>query len=1139
MRLVEQRVVRNRSVFVLRRVVVAVVLAMAAGTISTSVCRASSSARPLEPGARVEGRFSNTTAHTFTINLKHGQYFRLNLEALGTGVNVLLTDNSGNKLLAFDCRHRRHIPISAIAGRTGAYSLTLKSKDSNPRGGFVLEFLRLKTANPYDRKRLSAEKSFLQAEQLASTWSPAAWREAVAKYEHARLSWKELDEKRDELNALKSLGALSYALNDPTKALGCYDAAKSLAELTGDRRGLSEILTANGYIYLTSGEISRALDNARFAEKSAREVSSDYDEANALDLLGEAYLGLGNIQESLTSHQRSLSIWQRLSDENGQALALLHLGEAYSDASETQKAFDSHNKALSLWRASENPRGEGRTLIALGHLHSKTGDKQMALNMYRDATKVLEPLDDKAALAMISNGIGYVLEELGQTKNALQRFLRALELFREVGHRLGEVGTLYKIGKTHFALGNKVESLKYYDQSRLLSNAIGAKRTEAVSTALIGEVHLSMGNPQSALKYYEDAALLNEQGEDFRELAYTCSRIAAIHQQLGNHEKAEEYFNKSFALNRRTNDRFGESGTLFNIAKSLKETGKLDEAKIQIEAALRITESLRINVASQDLRSSYVDSIHQQFELYIDVLMQLHKQSPTAGWNAAALAASERSRARSLLEMLAESDAELGEGVDPKLLAQEKAMRAELDELAAKQLSGGRKHSASEREAIKNQIARLTADHMEVEGQIRAKSSSKSVATPSLLKASEMQALLDSETVMLEFALGDERSFAWVVTLNSIDSYELPARVEIENATREVYEALTARNLEQPNESSSKRRTRIGQADANYAAKSKALSEMLLAQATPLIKNKRLVVIADGILQYLSFAALPVPGESDRTLLMDHEIVNLPSASVFATQRQLLREREPAPLGMAVFADPVFDAQDSRVSTSTRRKSQPANESNGQTEARRALRDVGINDDGTIPRLPFSRREANAIVAVSGSIRPLQALDFEANRVLASHENLSKYRYLHFATHGLVNSEHPELSGILLSMVDEQGKPQNGFLKLTEISRLNLRAELIVLSACQTALGKEMRGEGLLSLTRGFMNAGAARVIASLWKVDDAATAELMAKFYEELLTKKKTPAAALKAAQLHLSQQDVWRSPYYWGAFVLQGEWR
>jgi CHAT domain-containing protein len=200
------------------------------------------------------------------------------------------------------------------------------------------------------------------------------------------------------------------------------------------------------------------------------------------------------------------------------------------------------------------------------------------------------------------------------------------------------------------------------------------------------------------------------------------------------------------------------------------------------------------------------------------------------------------------------------------------------------------------------------------------------------------------------------------------------------------------------------------------------------------------------------------------------------------------------------------------------------------------MRDVGNQE---FPRLPFSRREAEAIVAAAPRGESIKALDFEASRDTATSADLSNYAIVHFATHGLLNSNHPELSGIVLSLVDQNGKSQDGFLRLHEVYNLRLPAELVVLSACQTGLGKEVRGEGIVGLTRGFMYAGAARIVASLWKVNDAATAELMKRFYQRIFAKGLRPAAALREAQVEMWKDGRWRLPYYWAPFVIQGEWR
>jgi CHAT domain-containing protein len=275
----------------------------------------------------------------------------------------------------------------------------------------------------------------------------------------------------------------------------------------------------------------------------------------------------------------------------------------------------------------------------------------------------------------------------------------------------------------------------------------------------------------------------------------------------------------------------------------------------------------------------------------------------------------------------------------------------------------------------------------------------------------------------------------------------------------------------------------------------------------------------------------------------------LPSASVLVLQRRELANRKPAPLAVAVLADPVFDKDDSRVagalghSNRQQRDSLRQPESSASTGSLKqsalatALRDVGV-DPIQMPRLLMSAPEAGAILRTVSTNQSLSALGFKASRQTATSPELAKYRIVHFATHGVLDLEHPELSGIVLSLVNEKGQPQDGYLRLHDIYNLNLPAELVVLSACQTGVGKQVKGEGLMALTRGFMYAGARSVVASLWKVDDAATAELMAEFYQQMFTNKLKPAAALSAAQRKLAQQKRWQSPYYWAGFFLQGDW-
>jgi len=325
---------------------------------------------------------------------------------------------------------------------------------------------------------------------------------------------------------------------------------------------------------------------------------------------------------------------------------------------------------------------------------------------------------------------------------------------------------------------------------------------------------------------------------------------------------------------------------------------------------------------------------------------------------------------------------------------------------------------------------------------------------------------------------------------------------------------------------------------------------MVLGPVAAELGTKRLLIVADGALQYIPFGVLPKPfykGMSPQQttgsmpLIVDHEIVSLPSASTLAVMRRELVDRQPAAKAVAVLADPVFSALDARVTLSARTNTKTNNRraASSARDFERAIKDVrGPRARNAIARLPFSREEANAIKAAASAGQVLEAVDFNASRAMAMSEELRQYRIIHFATHGLLNSEHPELSGMVFSLVDANGKPQNGFLRLHEIYNLNLPAELVVLSACQTGLGKDVKGEGLIGLTRGFMYAGAKRVVASLWQVDDSATAELMQRFYAKMFRGGLRPAAALREAQVEMWKQNKWKAPYYWAGFTLQGEW-
>jgi CHAT domain-containing protein len=407
------------------------------------------------------------------------------------------------------------------------------------------------------------------------------------------------------------------------------------------------------------------------------------------------------------------------------------------------------------------------------------------------------------------------------------------------------------------------------------------------------------------------------------------------------------------------------------------------------------------------------------------------------------------------------------------------------------------------------------------------------------------QRLLDDDTWLLEYMLGDEQSYLWVVSRTEVSIKELPARAQITSAVQRYYDLVTARQPK-AGETFQEQQDRANRADTQLAEETSALSQILLGTLTTQLKARRLIIVPDGALQYIPFQALsnvansgggtPLNSGAQRPLIMDYEIINEPSASTLALVLSERAGRRPASGSVAVLADPVFDLKDSRLKQSVSSSQAPAGSSKPEGLGR-ALRDVGVGD-AEIPRLLSSRLEADAIMSVVPWRSGLKAVGFQANRNLVTGTDLSQYRIVHFATHALLNDDHPELSGIVLSLVDQQGQRQDGYLRLHDIYNLKLPVELVVLSACQTGLGKDVKGEGLIGLTRGFMYAGASGFVASLWKVDDDATAELMKHFYAAMFQKGLSPAAALREAQLAMRMQPRWQHPFYWAGFVIQGQY-
>jgi len=1013
----------------------------------------------------------------------------------------------------------------------------------------------------------AADQAFTQADQLYQEGTLEALKGAIAKWEKALNLYREIGDRSGETRTLNHIGKVYSDWGEKQKALDYYNQSLSLSREIGDRQ--QEALTLHnmgndysvlgekpkaldyynhslalsqeignrqqeaynflsiGMIYAELGEKPKALDYYHYSLSLSQEIGDRRWQALTMIALGNLYSGLGEQQKALDYYSQSLPLSRAIKDRIPEAFALICAGRVYSELGEKQTALDYYNQSLKLFRVMGNREQEARNLNYIGIIYSDLGEQQKALEYFSQSLPISQAVGDRSGQAVILISIGHVYSELGEQPKALEYYSQSLRIFQAIGDRSSSATTLTSIGIVYLKLEDKEKALEYFNQSLILKRIVGDRSGEALTLTSMGKVYAELEKPQKALEYFNQSLPLRRIVGDRSGEALTLTNIGKVYANLGEKEKALEYFNQSLPLSQSTRDRSSEALILYSIATVKRDFGNLNEALTNIKAAIEIIEDLRTKIVSPELRTSYFATVQKYYQFYIDLLMQLHKNTPNSSYDRQALEASEHSRARSLIELLKEANANIREGVSPELLQKERSLQQELDRLEKRFTAIiNRANATPEAKAELDQKRQiLLGQYEDIQAQIRATSPRYAALTqPQPLTLAEIQQqILDENTILLQYSLGKERSYLWVVTKTSLTSYELPKADDIEEAARNFRDNFTNHRYRN---------------NLNRLAKTNnIISQMILSPVAAQLGKKRLLIVSDGVLNYLPFTALSLPNRfgnnGNNFLIFDHEIVLLPSASTLAILRQNYNDRQSPSKDLAILADPVFSANDERLKNQATATTQQTIES-----VNLGLNRSSLDDQLQFKRLKFTRQEAQVIQSLFPANSSTESFDFEANRTTATSQNLSQYKIIHFATHGLVNSVNPELSGIVMSLVDKNGNPLNGFLRLTDIFNLKLSADLVVLSACQTGLGQNIQGEGMVGLTRGFMYAGAKRVVVSLWSVDDEGTAQLMVHFYQGMLQKGLAPAAALRAAQLEMLQQEKWHNPYYWAAFTLQGEW-
>lgn len=817
---------------------------------------------------------------------------------------------------------------------------------------------------------------------------------------------------------------------------------------------------------------------------------------------------------SLATYQMSLEIYEKIEDREAQATILNEIGKTYDQYGESYLSIDFYKKALLIAQTTQNQDLLALILNGLAIAHSKTDRFEKAIDYLFRALETSKK--ESFQLVTLSN-IGFAYSGLAEIEKALSFYEQALVLAKKLKDSRNESIVINNIAIEQIKLGDLQNARNNLNLALAKFIEISDEFGQSSVLSRLGDIELRDGNIEKALELLRKALEMRTKIGDSVGEIYTRNLIGIAENTLGHENNATENINKALEISRKIFNEPAELTTIYNLAKIEIARGNLKIAADLMNKSIEKVEQVRSKFISKTFQSSYFATKQKYYELYIDILMDMHKISSDQNYDKEAFFISEKMRARTLLELLGTENTK-NEKIDSN--DEYESLNDQLTYLATQIIKLRNSGNNSTYEILKLQ-ENLDKVRAKLEILKIAINNSKQVRDNTPLGMDYIGDLLDSDTALIQYSLGDKSSYAWLITNKEKVVFTLPSRRKIEELAEKIYFLLTERNRDVV-ETLKDVEHRIKLAEDEYLNVSSDLFKLvILPMKAHLTNKKRLIISPDKELHVIPFNALSY---NSKYLIQQYEIAIIPSASSlnFIRQTKSLGVQK-----IAVFADPIFNVNDPRIAKITNEKSDLLAKVSSK---RRNLREFSFT------RLEGTGREADSIK----KFFPKQSEFFVGHN--AKKEIVQNLKgnglSLHFGTHSLVFHNNPQLNCVVLNLIDEQGRECPGFLTIEDILNLKFSPELVTLSSCQSAKGKEIPGEGVISLTRAFFYIGARRVVSSLWSVDDDSTAQLMSSFYKNI-SNGLMPSSALRHAQITMLQTQQYKSPYYWAAFQLQGDWK
>lgn len=980
-----------------------------------------------------------------------------------------------------------------------------------------------------DEQFVAARSLKERADSLSKKWDRTAHQNSVALNLEAASTFGE-NSAGEIIESLRAAARSLRILGEHKKALDRLERALKAAVGPAFSNERISILSQMAMTHFQTG----GFDEGRLLVQEARQLrsagSSVTSEADYLACEAELQYYQRNLAQSETGFERVIELRRIANDKKGEAEALTSLGQLFMVGGKYEKGIEVLSSAIPLWQELGDLRGETLTTVAIGHIYAVSSRHREALETYRRAEQGFPSDLDLTERAALYNGLSVVHESYGEIELSYSNRLKALELFEKEGDLFSQLVSLPRIGQLLFYKGERDHAIVLLKKGEEIAVKLKDEYTQFLIALMLGEVFMELGRDQEAMDLFDDALAFFEKRQNYREVAMIEAgrgKILFRQDQLG---QAEASLLRSRDLRRLIKDKGGESRDSYLLSRIEAKNGRHQPAMRYAEEAISIHESLYGDISNSKLQMSFSSEIASLYDHYIGLLMTKDRTGLPEDSTHLALKAAERSRSRSMINDLVLAAANFSADADPALVERQRDIQAAMNSMADRLIdllsSQGDKEKVRKLETEMNDLHHQLE---EIKSELKQKSPVYSAIKdpPQFDVVAFQRDVLDENSVLLEFSLGNDESYLWVVDKQEVGAFILPPREEIEKRVESLRELLTARQA-RTGEAVDVHQARIADAEQRYWPEASELAKLLLGQAAGRLHGKRLIVVPDGKLHSFPFSALPLP-DTSQPMLLTNEVIYQPSAQTLTLLTRIGVEKSNVERrDLLIFSDPVFTVDDERLSGS---------EVTDRPQRLQADSYRFVESLSSLPRLRGSGTEASAVIDIVGRSAADSFSDFAASRDRLLSMDLSKYRVLHFATHGVVYDQRPDLSGIVLSRYNEQGQALNEFVRLQDIYGMKLNADLVVLSACDTGVGKEIKGEGVMSLNTAFLQAGTQTVLASLWKVEDGAAQKLMREFYTGIADRRLTPSQSLRQAQIALANDPRYASPFYWAAFTLQGD--